>query len=121
MSYSHFKINGTPIKTPTSFKIERYKVTKAERTLDAKMKQELIAKKLKFYFTYEAIEARDLNIILDIIWESNDLFYTLEYEDGNSNSKKSARVYVGSIPTDLGGGDASNWVWKDVSFNLIEQ
>lgn len=120
-SYSHFKLNGTPIRTPTQFKISRYKITKAGRTLDAMMKQELIAKKLKFFFTYGALDNSDLQTILDIIWESNELFYTLEYEDGAYGVKKTATVYVGEIPTDLYEARPENFVWRDVSFNLIEQ
>lgn len=117
---ANFTVNGRGIKNPSSFKIERYNVTNMERLADAKMVGDLIAKKLKFYFTYEAISAEDLDVILEAIWETDELFFPLEYvENGVS---KSATVYVGSIPTDLHkAGKASNWVWKNVTFNLIEQ
>lgn len=118
---SHFKINGIPIKSPSKFKIERYKVTNSTRTLDGNMKQDLIAKKRKFYFTYEVIDNIDLQNILSIIWETNACFFTLTYEDGNAQTVKSATVYVGSIPSELGYGDNPLWKWKDVTFNLIEQ
>lgn len=117
---ANFTVNGRGIKNPSSFKIERYNVTNMERLADAKMVGDLIAKKLKFYFTYEAISAEDLDVILEAIWETDELFFPLEYvENGVS---KSATVYVGSIPTDLHkAGKTSNWVWKNVTFNLIEQ
>lgn len=117
---SNFKINGTSIKNPSNFKIERYNVTNLERLADAKMVGDLIAKKRKFYFTYEAISGYDLDKILDLIWETNALFYELTYlENGKS---KSATVYVGSIPTELHrAGRTTNWVWRNVTFNLIEQ
>lgn len=116
---TEFTLNGVSIKRPSQFKIERYKITKSERLASGSMAMELIAKKRKFYFTYEAIDATELNKILDIIWETNDCFFTLEYVE--SNIRKSAVVYVGSIPTELYRTDPGAWVWSNVSFNLIEQ
>ena len=81
---------------------------------------DLIAKKRKFYFTYDAISASDLDEILRVIWDTNDLFYTLTYDE--NNVEKSATVYVGSIPSDLyRAGPNEEWVWKGVTFNLIER
>ena len=118
MSTMNFKINGTPIKRPSQFKIERYNVTNLQRLANAKMCGDLIAKKRKFYFTYTAITAKDLNTILDIIWETNELFFTLSYVENGQT--KTATVYSGSIPTELyRTGD--NWVWKGVTFDLIEK
>ena len=117
---ANFTIGGVAIKNPSAFKIERYNVTNMERLADAKMVGDLIAKKRKFYFTYDAISGYDLDVILEAIWETNELFFTLEYvENGVS---KSAVVYAGSIPTELHkAGRTTNWVWKNVTFNLIEQ
>lgn len=117
---ANFKINGTSIVNPTEFKIERYKVTTLERRADAKIVGDLTAKKRKFYFTYEAISGYDLDKILNLIWETNELFYELTYiENGKT---KTATVYVGSIPTELHrAGKTTNWTWKNVTFNLIEQ
>lgn len=117
---SNFIMNGRAIKNPSSFKIERYNVTNMERLADAKMVGDLIAKKRKFYFTYEAISGYDLDNILDAIWETTTLFFELKYTENGKN--KSATVYVGSIPTELyKAGRTTNWVWKNVTFNLIEQ
>lgn len=117
---SNFTVNGRAIKNPSSFKIERYMVTNMERLADAKMVGDLIAKKRKFYFTYDAISGDDLDNILEAIWETNDLFFPLNYTENGVS--KSATVYVGSIPTELHkAGKTTNWVWKNVTFNLIEQ
>lgn len=117
---ANFTVNSIAIKNPSSFKIERYNVTNMERLADATMVGDLIAKKRKFYFTYDAISGDDLDNILEAIWNSTTLFFPLEYlENGVS---KTATVYVGSIPTDLHrAGRTTNWVWKNVTFNLIEQ
>ena len=37
-----------------------------------------------------------------------------------SKDLKTAKVYVGSIPTELA-RTGGNWVWKGVTFNLIEK
>ena len=91
-----------------------------ERLANATMVGDLIAKKRKFYFTYDAISGYDLDTILEAIWDSTTLFFPLEYlENGVS---KTATVYVGSIPTELHrAGKTTNWVWKNVTFNLIEK
>ena len=118
MSTTNFQINGTPIKRPSNFKIERYNVTNLQRLANAEMCGDLIAKKRKFYFTYTGITAKDLNTILDTIWETNELFFTLSYVENGQT--KTAKVYSGSIPTELyRTGD--NWVWKGVTFDLIEK
>lgn len=120
MAYSNFTIRGRAIKNPSSFKIERYNVTNLTRLANAEMVGDLIAKKSKLFFTYDAITAQDLDDILDAIWNTNDVFYPITYIE--NGVKKELTVYSGSIPSELhyaGGG--SNWVWKNVTFNLIEK
>lgn len=120
MATTYFKINGVAIKNPSTFKIERYNVTNLNRLANALMVGDLIAQKRKFYFTYEAITALDWIDILNAIWTHKTIFFPLEYmENGLWNT---ATVYVGSIPAELHMGyNGPNWVWKSVSFNLIEQ
>ena len=79
MSTMNFKIAGRSIKSPSQFKIERYNVTNLQRLANAEMCGDLIAKKRKFYFTYESITAKDLNTILYTILETNELFFILFY------------------------------------------
>lgn len=116
---ANFTIDGRGIKNPSAFKIERYNVTNMDRLADATMVGDLIAKKRKFYFTYDAIKSKDLNNILDAIWETETLFFTLEYQE--NGEQKSAVVYSGSIPSELHSAKSDEWVWKNVTFNLIEQ
>ena len=116
---ANFKVNGRAIKNPSTFKLERYNVTTMERLANADMVGDLIAKKLKFYFTYDAITAEELDNILDAIWNTNSIFYPLEYT--YQGEQRTATVYSGSIPTDLHSAKSKEWVWKNVSFNLIEK
>jgi len=116
----NFLIDTLPIKNPSSFKIERYNITDLNRLSNGTIVGDLIAKKRKFYFTYEAISSYDLNIILDAIWNTSSIFYELTYIENNET--KTAEVYVGSIPTELHrNSDGAEWIWKNVTFNLIER
>lgn len=114
-----FVVNGVKIKNPSAFKVERYNVTTMERLSNADMVGDLVAKKLKFFFTYDAISADEFDAILRAIWDSDQLFFPLEYDDRGSTHK--AMVYVGSIPAQLHYMSAANTVWKNVTFNLIER
>lgn len=114
-----FVVNGIKIKNPTTFKVERYNVTNMERLSNAQMVGDLIAKKKKFYFTYDSITAEELDAILAAIWDSSSLFFPFQYEDRGITRR--ATVYVGSIPSDLHYMSKKNTVWKNVTFNLIER
>lgn len=112
-------VNGVRIKRPSTFKVERYNVTTMERLSNASMVGDLIAKKRKFYFTYDAITAEDFDAILSAIYDGDALFFTLSYPD--RDQVKTAEVYVGSIPSELHRMSKKNAVWKNVTFNLIER
>lgn len=116
-----FRIGNVIIKNPSTFKIERYNVTTMTRLSDASMAGDLIAQKHKFYFTYDAITADELDIILNAIWHTDSLFFNLTYP--YQGHERVNMVYVGSIPTELHSANKNNrnWVWKNVSFNLIER
>lgn len=113
-----FVVNGVTIKNPSTFKIERYNVTTMERLSNADMVGDLIAKKLKFYFTYNAITAEEFETILDAVY-GDTIFFPLEYPDRGTT--KRATVYVGSIPAELHHMSNKNAVWKNVTFNLIQK
>jgi hypothetical protein len=113
-------INGITVKNPSGFKIERYKVTTLQRLANADMTGDLLAKKIKLYYTYDSISGYDLDIILSAIWEAPGIFFPVKYlVNGSVNT---ITAYVGSIPSDLyRAGRTTNWVWKNVTFNLIQK
>lgn len=115
---TNFQIDGVTIKRPHNFKTEFFNITKSNRLANGDMSMDLIAQKRKFFLTWEAIDATDAKRILDLIWYSRKVFFTLSYVEDNET--KSAVVYAGSIPKELHRtGDV--WVWKNFSFNLIER
>ena len=102
-----YTLNGVEIKRPTSFKIERYKVTNATRLANSDMTADV-----------DAITASELNKILDAVWENMDYFFPFTYVENGVT--KHATVYPGKIPSELHRPEG-NWVWKGVTFQLIEQ
>lgn len=115
---SSYKINGVTIKRPSDFKTEFYRVTKSNRTASGKMVMDHIARKRKFFLSFSVLSAAELQEILNIIWETTNVFFTFEYIE--DNVWKSATCYVGPISKTLlrTGGV---WFWKDVTMNFIEQ
>ena len=119
-----FKINGVVIKRPSDFKKSFYKVSTLERIANADMVGDFIAKKRKFYFTYEAISGWELDVILDAIWEPETMFFTLTIpvENATDDGYEEYTVYPGEIPMELHrASPMGNWVWKNVNFNLIQK
>lgn len=113
-------IGGVHIRTPSSFSMSRYNLTKSGRVASGDMTMDLIAKKRKFFFSYEVISSRDMEAIFAVI-DSDEMFFTLTYEE--NNNIKSALCYVGEISQDRFRTKDSTtrmWYWKDFTFNLIE-
>lgn len=117
------KIGGVDIKQPKkeNFKISKYNITKSGRVANGDMTMELIAKKRKFFFTYDVISGADLDVILSQI-DSNQMFFDITYEE--NNMVKSANVYVGEIGQQyfrVADKTTREWYWRDFTFNLIER
>jgi len=111
------KINGTSIKEPTDFDVEKYKLSKSGRVASGKMTMEIIAKKKKFNFSYAVLSGTELETITDIL-DSNTAFYSFSFvENGDT---KTYNIYPGAIKFKKFRTDGV-WYWKDVQFSLIEQ
>lgn len=118
MAVTSVKINGIAIKRPEVFKIDRYKISTLERMADGTMVGDFIARKRTATFTYPVISSIELNNILDIIWLSDSMFFTLTWIE--DNVEQTTTVYPGAIPQTLHRTGAV-WYWKDITFQLIEQ
>ena len=113
-------IAGVPIKNPSTFKIERYNVTTLQRLANADMVGDLLAKKVKLFYTFEYITGEELDTILSAIWDTDSIFFPVMYTENGVD--KFIEAYSGAIPSGLyRAGKTSNWVWKNVSFNLIQR
>lgn len=112
------------VKNPTSFKVERYKISTLSRIANGDMVGDMVARKHKFYFTYEAIAAYELNKLLEAIWEIDGMFFYLHIPEGtNLVDRTTYCVYAGSIPSSLhyGNRNPKTWIWKNVTFDLIQK
>ncbi len=111
------RINGTTIKTPTSFKISFYKLSDAKRLANGEMVMDIIATKRRFDIEYAAISGPELKTITDILEAST--FVTFSYPEGGV--EQTATVYPGDIVKTLWTiRDGIEW-YQDVSFPLIEK
>jgi hypothetical protein len=123
VAFTDFKINGVRIKTPSSFDMSYYTLTKSNRVANGDMVMEYVANKRKFNFNYDAITSTELNKIIEELWNklntTRQCFHTFEYMD--DNVRKTVVVYAGSIPKKLHRADGQIWVWKNVKFSLIER
>ncbi|MNH22435.1 hypothetical protein D3C79_822930 [compost metagenome] len=117
-------VGGVAIKQPQQggFKVSRYNITKSGRVANGDMTMELIAKKMKFFFTYEVISGKDLSLILSVI-DSSTMFFDITYE--HNGMVDSRTVYVGEIGEDYyrvsDPTTPSGWYFKNFTFNLIER
>lgn len=114
-------ISGQKVKTPHEVTIERYNLTKAGRTADGMMHMDLIAKKRRLVVEYEVITEAELKHLLSIIDGSN-VFFTVQYQEGQET--KSMTCYAGMIPSRVYRREEKRygqWIWTDISFNLIER
>lgn len=111
------KLNGVTVATPTSFFIDRFKITKSGRVGSGKMVIELIDKKHKLYFTYDVISGTDLEVLYGILF-SDDNFITATYTENGTEYTKT--MYVGPLHAEEY-RTQGKWYWKNVTFNLIEQ
>lgn len=107
-------VNGVAIKTPTSFDIEEYDLTKSGRVASGKMTMEIIARKLRFNFAYDILTQADVEKIMAATRTSGG-FFPLVYMDGCT--QKTAIVYRGAVKRKY----FRRGFWKDVNFALIEQ
>ena len=115
---SRVTLNGTEIKRPWPFTMTKYKISSLERMSDGTMVGDYIARKRTYNLTYAQINGTELDKILDIIWESDSMFFTLGWRE--NNVEKTATVYPGAIPQTLH-HTGSEWIWQDIQFQLIEQ
>ena len=117
---AHFILNGRSLKTPRGFKMDYYNLTKANRLLNGKMSMELIAVKRKFYLTYEEIDCKTLDPLINLLFYQHEVYFPFTYQDGGNTY--TALVYSGDVSKTLHRAEKGNgnWVYKDVEIHLIE-
>lgn len=116
---AYYKLDGIAIPIPDDLDIEGYKITKANRVASGLMKMELTALKSKFNLKYEILTGDEMDTIINILFTSQ-IYYTFEFL-GNNDTVKSYTVYGGALKRTKALSEDGDWIWKNVSFSLIEQ
>lgn len=112
------KVNGVTFRNPTVLGFEYYNLSKSGRLASGKATMDIIAQKHKFTCVYETISGTDFQRMLDLVFSKEAPFYTLDvYKD---NKWAAYTVYTGDISKTLVRA-GSEWYYKDVSINFIEQ
>lgn len=114
-------VNGTRIKTPSKFRISRYNITKSGRVAAGDMHMEFKAKKIKLFFTYDAITGAEINAILALI-DTNAMFFNVTYY-GTADEAVTKECYVGEITQELfrRGYVSDGSMWTGVVFDFIQK
>jgi len=114
-------VDGTTIKNPSKKPVfSKYPVTKAGRVASALMTIDFLAEKNTIKFEYESIDATDLQTIKDTIYNFPTMFHTLVITDNGVASTYT--VYPGALTyTPYRTDNNGYWVYKNASFQLIEQ
>ena len=110
------------LPNPTTYKTDKYNITNMARLANGLMVGDLIARKKKFYFTWDALTGNALQIITNAVYDMPAIFFYLHemHDDGTLHTYS---VYAGSLTQNLhrAGMNKANWVWKDVTVDLIER
>lgn len=113
------KVNGTQIKSPSTFKVGIFRLSKSGRLASGLMTMEIIAQKRRLDLTWEVISGSNLNAIIDIL--DSATFYSVEFPDPKINNfQNTLTMYVGDLNQELV-KSVGDRVWKDVTISLIEQ
>lgn len=112
-----YLINGIKIKTPHTFQIERFKLSKSGRLASGLMVMDIISKKKKFMLHYDVISGPDLTVILNLL-DSDVAFYNFQFVE--IGAPVTYIVYPGAIKYDRFRNDGRTY-WKNVNFDLIQQ
>lgn len=116
------KLDNVPIKNPTKpIIIGKYPVTAhVGRVSSGLMTMSFVAEKSTFQFVYDAMKHSELQTILDIIHNFPDIFHTLNINENGVEAEYT--VYPGAVTrTPFRTDNNGYWIYKDISFQLIEQ
>lgn len=117
MADSDKRIDGVLIPTPNDFKHAWFDISTLGRLSSGKMVGDLVAKKRKFFFTYDVLTGAEFDTLLTAI--NTNLFMVLQYTFNGVVYNVS--VYRGGLTADEWSNEDGETIMKNVQFNLIEQ
>lgn len=112
-------VGGVTVPCPSSYEWKESDVSDSDagRTEDAKMHKMMIAKKVHLELSWQNVTTADASTILQAFTASE--YFNVTYLDPKANDYLTKKFYVGdrSVPS----YNVRQGLWKNVSFNVIEQ
>lgn len=116
------KLDNIPIKNPSKpIVISKYPVTAhVGRLSSGLMTMSFVDDKSTFQFAYDAMKHSELQTILNIIHDFPTMFHTLNINENGIETEY--EVYPGAVTkTPFRTDNNGYWIYKDISFQLIER
>lgn len=116
----YLKISGTVVNpAPQTMQVAIQDIdAKATRDAQGLLHRDRVATKRKINLTFGALTVPECSSILRLVETE---FFSVEYLDPNTGGMKTGRFYVGDRTAPIYTFVDSLPVWKNLSFDLIEQ
>lgn len=111
-------INGTGIKTPSTYNVTVYDLDSESSVRDASgnMHRDRVCVKRKVEISYNVVLDTEIKALLDCL---NSASFTLAYKDLTGETR-TGNFYVGDRSGTLYSNTEKHRIWKDLKFNFIE-
>jgi hypothetical protein len=115
------KINGTTIKTPSSFQWSLQDLSSEDsgRTLDGVAHKDIIAQKRKLDCGWSGLTSEETSTILQTV--NTSAIFKVTYPDAMSGTNETRKFYVGDRSAPVMMWTADKKIYSSLSFNFIEQ
>lgn len=112
------RIDGMLVQTPTSLKLGRFTISKAQRAVSGRMMIEIIAVKRRLDCEWALISAPALKQIHDLL--ETGTVHTIQFVDTRTGETSTMQAYTGDRAQTLWPNLHGERQWKDASIALIE-
>lgn len=115
------KINGTKIKTPSSFAwgLQDLSSEDAGRTLDGVMHKDIVAQKRKLDCSWSGLTSEEASTLLQAV--NSSIFLDITYPDALSGREETRKFYTGDKSAPVHMWTSGQKTYSSVSFNFIEK
>ena len=111
-------INSVTITTPSTFKAGILDISDSWRTARGTLKKEIIATKRKLELSWAKLTSAQLSTLLGQVSAN---FFSVTYPDPETGAPRTGTFYAGDKNCETFKYNGGNIIWKNVTFNLIEQ